>query len=102
MGKALEAIENVYEMALNPEQDILAQLQQILGPSGEMGSHLASNKLLFALCKIVDTLEERIRVLEDDRVAIANKMLELEGKKPEADAKTTDTTKPDPTQPLQS
>lgn len=100
MGKALLAIEEAYEIGLNPELDYLAQLEQLLGPSGELANRLTSNKVLFALCKIIDEQEKQIKALEDDRVQIANKMLELEGKAPKTDAAPTTAPQTDPTAPL--
>lgn len=78
--KAKLAIEELYSIALNPDLDYFAQLQP-LAQSGELANKVTSNQLLFRLCMIVDQQEEEIKSLKDDRVSIANKMLELEGKR---------------------
>ena len=74
------AIEEAYSLALNPDVDYLAQLQP-LAPAGELANRLSSNQVLFKLCMIVDQQAKEIKALQDDRVAIARKMLELEAKK---------------------
>lgn len=99
MNKALLAIEEAYDIALNPELDYLAQLQE-LAVSGELSNKITMQKVLFKLCMIVDIQEKEIKELKEDRIAIANKMLELEGGKTNATPATE--TRPDPTAPLQS
>jgi hypothetical protein len=92
---ALAIIEEAYSIALNPELDYWAQLQP-LAPNGELANRLTSNQVLFRVCKIVDAQAKEIQALKDDRVAIANKMVELEEY-----AKTTNTTKSNPSEPIQ-
>ncbi len=85
MNKALLTIEEIYSMAVNPAVDYYAQLEP-LASNGELANHNSSMKLLFKLCMIVDAQAKEIKILKDDRVAIAAKMVELEGKKAEVDA----------------
>lgn len=77
--KALKTIEEFYSIALNPDLDYFNQLQP-LAQSGELANNVTSNQVLFRLCMIVDQQAKEIQSLKDDRVAIAKKMLELEGK----------------------
>ena len=78
MSKAKLAIEELYSIALNPDLDYFAQLQP-LAQSGELSNKATSNQLLFRLCQIVDGQEKEIQALKEDRVAIANQMIKLEG-----------------------
>lgn len=87
---ALRIIEEAYSMALNPEEDYFAQLQP-LAANGELANRLTSNQVLFKLCRVVDAQEKEIQALKEDRIAIAQKMLELQEKK---------TSVINPTQPL--
>lgn len=87
-NKSLLTIEEIYGIALNPTLDYYAQVEP-LASNGELANHNSSMKLLFRLCMIVDAQAKEIQALKDDRVAIAAKMIELEGKKtvlPEVDA----------------
>lgn len=93
INPALQIIEEAYSFALNPDIDYLAQLQE-LAPSGELANKLTANQVLFKLCMLVDQQQKEIQALKDDRTEIAQKMLDLEGKKNEPVA--------DPTQPLTS
>ena len=77
--KALRLIEELYSVALNPDLDYFNQLQP-LAQSGELANKVTSNQLLFRLCMLIDQQEKEIQTLKDDRVAIAKKMVELEGK----------------------
>lgn len=77
INPALIIIEEVYNMALNPDLDYFSQLEP-LAASGELANRILSNKVLFRLCKLIDEQEKRIANLEQDRVDIANKMLELQ------------------------
>jgi hypothetical protein len=79
MSKARLEIEKLYSVALNPELDYWSQLQP-LAQSGELANKATSSELLFRLCVIVDQQAKEIKALQDDRVAIAKKMIELEGK----------------------
>ncbi len=76
--KARLEIEKLYSVALNPELDYWSQLQ-LLAQSGELANKATSSELLFRLCQIVDAQEKEIKALKEDRVAIAKKMIELEG-----------------------
>lgn len=77
--KALRKIEEAYSIALNPDLEYWEQLQP-LASNGELANNVTSNQVLFKLCMIVDAQEKEIQALKDDRVAIAKKMIELEGK----------------------
>lgn len=61
---ALAIIEEVYEMALNPDGDYLAQLQP-LAPSGELANKLLTSQVLFKLCMLVDTQAKQIVSLQE-------------------------------------
>jgi hypothetical protein len=74
---ALQIIEEVYEIALNPTQPYFAQLEP-LAPNGELANRTSANRVLFKLCELVDHQAKQIKALEEDRVDIANKMLELQ------------------------
>ena len=89
----LAVIEEAYSIALNPELDYFAQLQP-LAPAGELANRLTSNQVLFKLCMIVDVQAKEIKALKEDRVAIAAKMVQLEGK-------STVVPLEDPTMPLE-
>lgn len=98
---ALVAIEEVYEMALNPTQSYFAQLEP-LAASGELANRISTNKVLFRLAELVDNQAKEIKALKDDRQAIAAKMVELESKlqfTKDGDLKI-DAPTPDPTQPI--
>ena len=89
---ALKVIEEIYSIALNPELSYYAQLAP-LASNGELGNHNSSMQVLFKLCMIVDQQAKEIQALKEDRVAIANKMVELE-------VNTAVVPKLDPTAPL--
>lgn len=89
-NKAMTIIEEVYEISLNPGEDYLAQMQS-LAPSGELGSKISLTKLLFKLCKLIDTQQKEIAKLQKHVDVI-----ELVG-----NAKTASSTRYDPESPLQ-
>jgi hypothetical protein len=105
MNKALQIIEEVYDIALNPTQDYFAQLEP-LAPNGELANRISANKVLFKLCQLVDAQDKEIQALKQDRVDIANKLVGLQdslnssspiGKntsEPVVDAPSSDPTKP--------
>lgn len=124
MNNPAQAIlEEVYEYALNPNESYAAQLAP-LAANGELSNRASLNKILFKLCEVVDAQAKKIKLLEDDRVAIAQKMTELEGKDGDISTATntpapsleaeqpitntqdtptspiTDATAPDPTKPI--
>ena len=63
MKTALSKIEEIYNMAINPELDYYAQLEP-LAANGELANHNSSMKVLFALCMLVDQQGKRIAELE--------------------------------------
>lgn len=93
MKTALAIIEEVYEMALNPNEDYFAQLEP-LAASGELANRISANKVLFQLCMLVDTQSKRIKELEEN-VGNLNKA-------PEEQPSLTDTPPivSDPTEPI--
>ena len=96
---ALAIIEEVYEMAINPNASYAAQLEP-LGASGELANRIKTNTILFRLCELVDAQEKAIKSLKDDRQAIAIKMVDLESKISAKTAPTVDAPNTDPTQPI--
>ena len=64
MKTALSKIEEIYNMAINPELDYYAQLEP-LAANGELANHNSSMKVLFALCMLVDQQGKRIAELEE-------------------------------------
>lgn len=68
MNKALQAIEESYDIALNPDLDYGAQLLP-LGASGELANRISANKVLFKLCMLVDAQAKEIAALKDGQVA---------------------------------
>jgi ABC-type Na+ transport system ATPase subunit NatA len=80
-NKCLLTIEEIYSLGLNPSLDYYAQVEP-LASNGELANHNSSMKLLFKMAMIVDAQAREIQTLKDDRVAIAQKMVEIEKKNP--------------------
>lgn len=102
-GKALQIIEEVYEIALNPELPYGAQLEP-LAASGELANRISTNKVLFRLCELVDLQAKEIKSLKEDREAIAKEMVRLSsqfGNQAVAkEASPIENVAPDPTKPI--
>jgi hypothetical protein len=92
---ALNIIEDVYSMTLNPELDYFAQLQP-LAPGGELANKISTNQVLFKLCMLVDAQAKEIESLKESRRLTYEKMEKLEGRY----AETTNQARLDPTNPI--
>lgn len=77
--KGQRLIEEVYDIALNPNLDYFAQLEP-LAANGELANHVNTSKILFKLCQLVDAQEKRIKALEDTHEEITKRILEISGK----------------------
>ena len=77
MKTALAKIEEIYDMAINPELDYFAQLEP-LAANGELANHNSSLKVLFALCMLVDQQGKTIKGFEQDIVDISKRLQTME------------------------
>lgn len=73
---ALHIIEEVYEIAMNPTLDYLAQLQPV-APSGELADKVKLTAIVFKLCEQLDKQAKDIESLKQDREQIASQMAEI-------------------------
>ena len=67
MKTALSVLEEIYNMAINPELDYFAQLEP-LASNGELANHNSSLKVLMKLCMLLDEQAKKIKSLEEKYV----------------------------------
>lgn len=97
---ALAVLQDTYQLVINSKGSYYEQLQP-LAPSGHLSNKSLLLKVIFDLCEVIDKQEGRIEALENDRLAIAKQMAELEKQTKTPLNTPTDTTQPlDPTKPL--